>query len=227
MNRLDKPKVWVAWSSGKDSAWALHRARLSGDVDIVGLLSTVTAPYDRVSMHGVRVSVLEEQARAAGLPLHKVFIPAPCPNEVYEAAMRSAMEEARGEGVSGVVFGDLFLADVRAYRQAQLAKVGMSAHFPLWGLNPASLAEEMIAGGLGAFVVCLDPRKTPRALAGHAFDHDFLASLPPGVDPCGENGEFHTCVHAGPMFSRPVPVRVGETVEREGFIFIDVLLDRG
>lgn len=223
---MGKPKVWIAWSSGKDSAWALHRARIRGDVDVIGMLSTVTAPYDRVSMHGVRVSVLEAQARAAGLPLRKVLIPAPCPNEVYEAAMSTAMEAARAEGVSGVVFGDLFLADIREYRQAQLAKVGMTAHFPLWGLDTSALAGEMIAAGLGAFVVSLDPRKTPRDLAGHAFDHDFLATLPAGVDPCGENGEFHTCVHAGPMFSGPLPVRVGETVEREGFVFTDVVLDR-
>jgi diphthamide synthase (EF-2-diphthine--ammonia ligase) len=192
---------------------------------VVGLLATITAPYDRVSMHGVRVSVLEAQAHAVGLPLQKVLIPAPCPNEVYETAMRSVLEKAREQGVSGVAFGDLFLRDLRTYREAQLSRVGMAAHFPLWGLDTRSLAREMMAGGLRAVVTCLDPCKMPRGLAGSSFDPDFLAALPAGIDPCGENGEFHTCVHAGPMLSRPVPLRVGSTVERDGFVFTDVLLD--
>ena len=226
---MDRPKVWIAWSSGKDSAWALYQARRRGEVDVVGMLSTVTAPYQRVSMHGVRVSVLEAQARAAGLPLRKVLIPAPCTNEDYEAAMRVAMEEAKAAGITGVVFGDLFLQDIREYREAQLAKVGMRPIFPLCGCDTASLAREMIASGLRAHVTTLDPRKMPRVrereLAGHEFDQAFLDALPPGVDPCGENGEFHTCVYAGPMFTGALAVKVGETVERDGFVFTDVEIE--
>ncbi len=220
---MDRPKAWIAWSGGKDSAWALHQVRVRGGLDVVGMLTTVTAPYDRISMHGIRSQVLEAQAEAVGLPLRKILIPAPCPDEVYRAAIRSAMEEARDQGISWVVFGDLFLRDVREYREAQLAEVRMTAHFPLWGSDSSALAREMIAAGLRALVVCLDPRKTPRNLAGHPFDGTFLATLPPGVDPCGENGEFHTCVHGGPMFARGLSVEVGQTVEREGFVFTDVL----
>ena len=221
---MRRAKAWLAWSSGKDSAWALHVARQQGQMDVVGLLTTVTAAYGRVSMHGVREAVLAAQAKATGLPLHRVLIPAPCPNEVYEDAMRHAMDKARTEGVTRVIFGDLFLEDIRAYREGKLAPVGMKAVFPLWGPDTRTLAHEMIAGGLRAYITCLDPRKVPREFAGHPFDESLLAALPPGCDPCAENGEFHTCVVAGPMFSRPVGVRVGETVEREGFVFTDVLL---
>ncbi len=222
---MTRPKAWIAWSSGKDSAWALYQARQQGEVEVVGMLSTVTEAYDRVSMHGVRVSILEAQAEAAGLPLRKVLIPVPCTNEQYEAAMRAAMEEAKAQGVTGMVFGDLFLEDIRHYRETQLTRVGMTPFFPVWGLDTVALAEEMIAGGLHAHVTCLDPRKMPRALAGHAFDRAFLAALPAGIDPCGENGEFHTCVHAGPMFSHPLAVKVGATVERDGFVFTDLGLE--
>jgi uncharacterized protein (TIGR00290 family) len=219
-----KPRAWLCWSSGKDSAWALHVVRCRGEVEIVGLLTTVTGPYGRVSMHGVREDVLAAQAEAAGLPLYRVVIPVPCPDETYAEAMRRALESARGQGVSRMVFGDLFLEDVRAYRERQLEGSGIAALFPLWQRPTAELAGEMIAAGLVAHVTCLDPKKVPRELAGHAFDREFLARLGPEVDPCAENGEFHTCVSAGPMFSRAIPVRVGETAERDGFVFADLAL---
>ena len=219
---MPRSRAWLCWSSGKDSAWALHVVRGRGEVDVVGLLTTVTEPYDRVSMHGVRTEVLAAQARAAGLPLDRVPIPAPCPNDVYEAAMGRALDRATRQGVTHMVFGDLFLEDVREYREKQLSGTGITPLFPLWQQPTRRLAEEMIAAGLVAHVTCLDPRKMPRQLAGSLYDRQFLARLPDGVDPCAENGEFHTCVSAGPMFSEPVPVEVGETVERDGFVFTDV-----
>jgi uncharacterized protein (TIGR00290 family) len=221
---MPRPRAWLCWSSGKDSAWTLHVARQQGEVEIVGLLTTVTEPYDRVSMHGVRVEVLEAQAAAAGLPLESVPIPAPCPNAVYEEAMRKAIGRAKADGVSQMVFGDLYLEDIRAYRQRQLASTGIAAVFPLWQKPTGALAAEMIHGGLVAYVTCLDPARLPAELAGSRFDERFLARLPAGVDPCAENGEFHTCVTAGPMFDRPIPVEVGETVERDGFVFTDLKL---
>jgi len=220
MSRL---KVWVAWSSGKDSAWALHVARQAGDVEIIGLLTTSTEAFGRVSMHGVRDGLVDAQAEALGLPLHRVSIPNPCPDNVYEEAMWKVLGDAKNEGVQGIVFGDLFLADVRRYRERQVARAGLVAHFPLWLLDTTSLAREMIRAGVSAYVTCLDPRKMPRALAGAAYDDEFLTKLPADVDPCGENGEFHTFVLDGPFFSPPVDVRVGETVERDGFVFTDVL----
>ena len=220
---MAKPKAWIAWSSGKDSAWALHVAREAGEVDIVGMLSTVTRDYERVSMHAVRQTLLRRQAQEAQLPLHEVLIPAECSNEDYETAMKEAMDKAKAEGVTRVVFGDLFLEDIRRYRQEQLAKVDMTPVFPLWARDTTALAREMIAGGLKAYLTCIDPRKMPRELAGHAFDEALLAKLPEGVDPCGENGEFHSFAWDAPVFERPIDVRVGETVERDGFVFTDVL----
>src|ERR1700728_1285222 len=218
-----RPKAWLAWSSGKDSAWSLQTVRQSGEVDVVALLTTVNRTFQRVAMHAVRESLLEMQAAEAGLPLVKVPIPSLCPNEVYEQAMSEAMERARAEGVYHVVFGDLFLEDIRAYREKQLASCGMTPVFPLWGKNTARLAEDMIAGGLRAHLTCVDPRKLDRSFAGRRFDAELLRALPPGVDPCGENGEFHTCVSAGPMFRRSIPVISGEIVERDGFVFADLL----
>jgi len=220
---MPHPRAWLAWSSGKDSAWALHTVRLAAELDVVALLTTVTAPYDRVSMHGVRIELLEAQAAAAGLPLVKVPIPAPCPNEVYQQAMAAALEQARAQDITEMVFGDLFLEDIRAYRERQLEGTGITPRFPLWGRPTAQLAEEMIDGGLTAHVTCLDPRKMPRELAGRRFDRTLLADLPDGIDPCAENGEFHTCVTGGPMFREPIRVEVGEVVEREGFVFADLL----
>jgi uncharacterized protein (TIGR00290 family) len=196
--------------------------RQEGVLDVVGLLTTVTEPYARVSMHGVREEILRAQAEAAGLPLVRVPIPAPCPDEVYQQAMAGAIEEARRQGVTHMVFGDLFLEDVRAYRERQLSGTGICPVFPLWLRPTRPLAEEMISGGLVAYVTCLDPKKVPVELAGRKFDRDFLNRLAPGVDPCAERGEFHTCVTAGPMFARPVAVEVGETVQRDGFVFADL-----
>jgi len=216
-----RPKAWLAWSSGKDSAWALHTARQGGEVEVVALVTTVTREYGLVAMHGVRESVLEMQAAAAGLPLVKVPIPSTCRNKEYEQAMSEAMARARAEGVWQVVFGDLFLEDIRAYRENQLTACGMTPVFPLWRKETRRLAEEMIAGGLSAHLTCVDPRKLDRSFAGRQFNADLLKALPPGVDPCGENGEFHTLATAGPMFGEPIAVAQGETVEREGFVFTD------
>lgn len=213
----------MAWSSGKDSAYALHAVRQAGALDVVGLLTTVTDAYARVSMHGVRETILSAQAARVGLPLTTVRIPAPCPNEIYERAMAAALGDARARGVSHVVFGDLFLADLRAWRIARLAEVGMTAEFPLWRRDTAALAREMIAAGMEARIACLDPRRLDRSFAGRSFDDALLDALPPDVDPCGENGEFHTVVTAGPMFAAPIPTRLGEIVERDGFVFADVL----
>jgi uncharacterized protein (TIGR00290 family) len=216
-------KALVAWSSGKDSAFALTVTRAAGELDVVGLLTTVTEDYGRVSMHGVREEILERQAVAAALPLRRVRIPAGCVNDEYERRMGVAVAEARAEGVTRVVFGDIFLEDVRAYRERMLAGTGIAPVFPLWGRDTAALAQAMLDAGLAATVVCVDPRRLPDSFAGRAFDRAFLGDLPAGVDPCGENGEFHTCVTAGPMFAYPLGVVRGEVVRRDGFVFADVL----
>jgi uncharacterized protein (TIGR00290 family) len=216
-------KILVSWSSGKDSAWMLHVLRMAGHVP-AALLTTTTEAYGRVSMHGVRTTVLEAQARAAGLPLITVPLPTPCHNDEYEQRMGGAVETAVEEGFTHVAFGDLFLEDVRAYRESRLAGTGLTAMFPLWGRPTGALAEDMIAAGLEATLTCIDPRILPRSLAGRHFDRALFAELPPGTDPCGERGEFHTCVTAGPMFSAPIAVRPGDVVEREGFVFVDLLL---
>ena len=214
----------MAWSSGKDSAFALHEARATGDLDVVGLLTTLTEDYGRVSMHGVREAILDRQAEALGLPCRKVRIPAGCVNADYERAMEAAMSEARDDGIERVVFGDLFLEDVRAYRERMLAGSGIEPVFPLWGRPTPALAAEMVAAGLRARIVCLDPRRLPASFAGREFDAALLAELPADVDPCGENGEFHTCVTGGPMFRQSLDVVPGETVERDGFVFADLRL---
>ena len=216
-------KAWVAWSTGKDSLWALHVARQSGALHIAGLLTTVTETYQRVSMHAVREALLDAQAASLGLPVHRVLLPSPCSDEQYSAAMLRALERARAEGVTRMVFGDLFLEEVRAYREQRLSGTGMEPVFPLWGRNTGGLAREMIAGGVRAYVTCLDPRVTPREMAGSAFDTAFVERLPPDIDPCGENGEFHTFAWDGPGFSQAIPVQIGETLEREGFVFTDLL----
>lgn len=218
------PRAIVSWSSGKDSAYALHEIRRTGAFDVVGLLTTVTDEFARVSMHGVREALLDRQAAAVGLPCEKIRIPSPCPNEVYERAMAATLAQWRGDGVHHVIFGDLFLADLRAYREARLAEVGMHGVFPLWHRPTRALAEEMIAAGLRATLTCVDPRVVPRSFAGRAFDRRLLDELPPTVDPCGENGEFHTVVTAGPMFDREIAVTTREVVERDGFVFADVVL---
>lgn len=218
-----KPKAWLSWSSGKDSAWALHVMRQRGDFEIAALLTTVNQKYQRVAMHAVREVILERQAAAAGLPLVKVPIPSPCPNDVYERAMAAAMAQGRFEGITHVVFGDLFLEDIRKYREENLAKCGMTPIFPLWLKGTRELASEMIESGLRAYLTCVDPKKLDRRFAGRAFDKKLLADLPAHIDPCGENGEFHTCVVAGPMFALPIDVSIGEIVERDGFVFADLV----
>ncbi|MGH9735044.1 MAG: ATP-binding protein [Candidatus Acidiferrales bacterium] len=223
MARIGRSKAWLGWSSGKDSAWALHTVRQSGEFEVVALLTTVNSTYQRVAMHAVREVLVEMQADAAGLPLVKVPIPSPCTNQVYEQAMGEAMARARADGVMHVIFGDLFLEDIRAYREKQLARCGMTPIFPLWLRDTRRLAEEMIAGGLSAFLTCVDPRKLNRGFAGRRFDAHLLRDLPLAVDPCGENGEFHTFANAGPMFSRQIAVSAGEIVERDGFVFADLL----
>jgi uncharacterized protein (TIGR00290 family) len=218
-----KPKALIAWSSGKDSAWALHAVRRAGEVDVVGALTTVTETFGRVSMHGVREEILRAQHDAIGLPSVIVPIPYPCPNDVYEARMAAALGEAKAHGVTRVIFGDLFLQDVRAYREEKLAGTGITPLFPLWQRPTDALAREMIAAGVETYLVCVDLRQLARDFAGRRFDHALLAELPAAVDPCGEKGEFHSCVVAGPMFSRRIPVTVGETVERDGFAYTDLI----
>ena len=216
-------KALLSWSSGKDAAHALHRLRLQGEVEVVGLLTTLNAAFDRVAMHGVREALLEAQAAAVGLPLWKVPLPWPCSNEAYEAAMAGACARAAAEGIASVAFGDLFLEEVRAYREAKLAGTGLAPLFPLWGADTAGLAREMVATGLKATLVCVDPRVLDGGFAGRTFDADLLADLPAGVDPCGELGEFHTFAWDGPGFAEPVAVAPGEVVERDGFVFADLV----
>ncbi len=219
---MSKPKALIAWSSGKDSAWALHEVRRAGDYDIVGALTTVSETFDRVSMHGVRNALLMAQLQAAGLPPRLVHIPFPCPNDVYESRMETTLAAAKTDGISHVIFGDLFLQDVRAYREQKLAGTGITPLFPLWERPTAALAREMIAAGVETYLVCVDLKQLAKSFAGRRFDRALLAELPAGADPCGENGEFHTFVAAGPMLSRKIPVQVGEVVEREGFAFADL-----
>ena len=218
--------AWMSWSSGKDSALALHVARQELGLEVVGLLCTLNADADRVAMHAVRRELLDTQAERLGLPLHVVEIPFPCPNDVYEARLAAAMAVAAGAGVGRVVFGDLFLEDVRAYREQALAGSGISPVFPLWGRPTDTLAQEMLEVGIRAVVTCVDPRQVPADLAGRSFDEAFLADLPAGADPCGERGEFHTFVWDAPGFAEPIAVETGDVVERDGFVFCDVLAAR-
>ncbi|HEU4659648.1 MAG TPA: ATP-binding protein [Pseudolabrys sp.] len=218
-----KPKALIAWSSGKDSAWALHEARRAGDFDVVGALTTVTDTFARVSMHGVREELLRAQLDAARLPPIIVHIPYPCPNEIYEREMNAAMQAAKAQGITHVIFGDLFLQDIRSYRERQLTGSGITPVFPIWGVPTASLAREMIACGLEAHLAVVDLKKLPSRFAGRKFDSALLGELPTSIDPCGENGEFHTFVSAGPMFAGKIAVTPVETVERDGFAFADLM----
>jgi uncharacterized protein (TIGR00290 family) len=218
-----EPPAWVSWSSGKDSALALQRARDELRIEVVGLLTTVNAAADRVAMHAVRRVLLEAQAARLGLPLQVVEIPSPCPNDVYEARMAAAMSAAVASGVGRVVFGDIFLEDVRAYREAALRGSGVTPTFPLWSWPTRELARHIIDVGIRAVVTCVDSRQMSPGLVGRAYDAQFLEELPEEVDPCGERGEFHTFVWDGPGFSAPIDVKVGELVERDGFVFCDVL----
>lgn len=216
-------RVMLSWSSGKDSAWALHLLRSDPDVELAGLFTTVNRGFDRVAMHAVRRTLLDAQAASIGLPLDAISIPNPCPNEAYEAAMAAFVEEAKQRGVTHFAFGDLFLEDIRRYREEKLAGTGIEPLFPLWGLPTRALAQEMVAGGLRAYITCVDPKQAPREWAGRLFDRAFVDVVPKGIDPCGERGEFHTFVCGGPMFHYTVEVTVGAIVEREGFVFADLL----
>lgn len=218
----DGAQVLLAWSSGKDSAWTLRELRREGRFEVAALLTTVNETRARVAMHGVRRELLHAQASACALAVWEVPIPEPCSNAEYERAMAVAMGLAREQGIAGVAFGDLFLPDIRRYREERLAGTGLEPLFPLWGRDTRALAREMIAAGLVAHLTCVDPRQVPAGLCGRRFDETLLAELPASADPCGENGEFHTFVSAGPMFEQPIPVRVGEREEHGGFVFCDL-----
>jgi uncharacterized protein (TIGR00290 family) len=221
-----RPRALLAWSSGKDSAWTLNVLRQRAEVEVVGLLTTVNRTFDRVAMHAGRTELLAAQAAAVGLPLTTVEIPYPCSNAEYEAAMGAAVESARESGITAVAFGDLFLEDVRAYREDRLRGSGLTPLFPIWGIPTDALARRMVAAGLRARLTCVDPKALAPRFAGRDFDDTLLADLPAGIDPCGERGEFHSFAYDGPMFERAVPIRTGEVVERDGFVFADLLLER-
>jgi uncharacterized protein (TIGR00290 family) len=220
MRRL---RTLLSWSSGKDSAWTLHTLRSDQRYEVVGLVTTINEAADRVAMHAVRTALLRAQARAARLPLWELAIPSPCSNEQYEAVLRAAITRAEDEAIDCFAFGDLFLEDIRAYREKQLAATKLTPIFPLWGRDTRELAQEMIAGGLRARITCVDPRALPPSFAGREFDRALLDDLPAGVDPCGERGEFHTFAYSGPMFSQPLSIASGVVLERDGFVFADLL----
>jgi len=220
-------RVLLSWSSGKDSAWSLHVLRQRGDLELVGLLTTTNSAAARVAMHGVRESVLEAQAEAAGLPLWKVPLPAPCPCDTYRSIMLECCAQAVRDGVEAFAFGDLFLADIREYREDLLRGTGLEPVFPLWLAPTADLTRQMLRAGVRARVVCVDSKQLDRGFVGREFDESFLNQLPHGVDPCGERGEFHTCVYAGPMFRYPLKLEAGEVVDRDGFVFADLELAGG
>ena len=220
---MTKTKVLLSWSSGKDSAWALHRLRQDPAIEVVGLFTTLNQAFERVAMHGVRKQLLMQQAECVGLPIEAIDLPWPCSNEEYGRIMTGFIEGVVSRGIRHMAFGDLFLEDVRAYRERQLAGSGITALFPLWGSDTRVLAREMMAAGLKARISTLDPRRLEMSLGGHEFDEALLAALPDGVDPCGENGEFHTLAYDGPMFQRPLAIETGETVVRDGFVFTDLL----
>ena len=219
---MQKPRALLSWSSGKDSAWALHVMRQKGEYEIVGLVTTINERYDRVAMHAVRVSLLQQQCDSVGIPSWKIPIPYPCSNEQYESAIKQLLEKAKAEGISHFAFGDLFLEDIRQYREKQLANTGISPLFPLWKIPTDQLAREMVQSGLRAFITCVDPKQIDSSFVGRIFDESFLNDLPPSVDPCGERGEFHSFAFAGPMFQWPIEIVAGEIVERDGFIFADL-----
>lgn len=220
---MTKKKALLSWSSGKDSAWALHVLRQQSDLEIVGLVTTVNQHYQRISIHAVRLELLQRQAAAVDLPLHVIELPSPCSNAQYETAMSAFVAQARLQGIECMAFGDLFLADIKEYREAKLSGTGITPLFPLWLMPTDHLAKDMISGGLRAVVTCVDPKHLPSSFAGREFTAEFLLALPEPVDPCGERGEFHTFAFAGPMFREPVEIELGEITEREGFVYADVL----
>jgi uncharacterized protein (TIGR00290 family) len=220
-------RILLSWSGGKDSAWALHLLRQRAEFEVVGLLTTINEKFRRVAIHGFREELLDRQAEATALPLWKVDLPFPCSNAQYESRMADVCARAVAEGLYGIAFGDLFLEDIRAYRIARLAGAGLEPIFPVWtpalGISTEELARQMIAAGLRAHLTCVDPRKLPPGFAGRSFDPHLLEDLPEGVDPCGENGEFHSFACAGPMFSSTISVTVAQTIERDGFIYAELL----
>jgi uncharacterized protein (TIGR00290 family) len=217
-----KKKVLLSWSSGKDSAWTLHLLRQRDDVEVVGLFTTVNAEFERVAMHAVRLDLLKRQAEAIGLPLETLSIPYPCSNSEYESVMKAFIERSRERDIRCVAFGDLFLEDIRSYRETNLKGTGIEPIFPLWKFPTGRLAREMTTGGLRAYITCVDPKKLPARFAGREYGPPLLDEFPESVDPCGEYGEFHTFAVDGPIFDRPVEVRVGDVVERDGFVFADL-----
>ncbi len=221
--RVNIRKIVLSWSSGKDSAWTLHLLRQQPNIQVVALLTTFNSGANRVAMHAVRRTLVEAQAERVGIPLWAVELPWPCSNLVYEDLMRAACLRATAEGVTGVAFGDLFLHDVRDYRVRQLQDTGLEPLFPLWQIPTKKLSRDMIAAGVRARITCVDPSKLAKSFAGRDYDLAFLASLPAEVDPCGENGEFHTFVYDAPVFSHPIEIQTGEVVERDGFVFSDLL----
>ncbi len=218
-------KTLLSWSSGKDSAWSLYTLKQNNNIELCGLFTTINEEYDRVAMHGVRTGILQAQAEAAGLPLHVISLPNPCPNEIYEERMGTFIKQTKTDKIEAMAFGDLFLEDIRAYREGNLKDTGIEPLFPVWGIDTATLANNMISGGLETYITCVDSKQLDGSFAGRRFDRDFLSDLPEGVDPCGENGEFHTMVVDGPMFNHRLAVRPGEVVDREGFIFADFILE--
>ncbi|MDH5735976.1 MAG: adenine nucleotide alpha hydrolase [Gammaproteobacteria bacterium] len=213
----------MSWSSGKDSAWALYQLQQNKEVDVVGLFCTVNKEFNRVAMHGVRLELLQKQAESVGLPLEVIEIPNPCSNAEYEKIMGQFVAMAKNNSIEYFAFGDLFLEDIRNYREEKLKNSGIKALFPIWGIPTETLSREMVSAGLRTIITCIDPRKVPEEYAGREFNENFLTSLPETIDPCGENGEFHSFVFDGPMFKEKIAISVGEIVNRDGFVFADIL----
>jgi len=218
-----RPNIWISWSSGKDSAFALYELLRASEYNITGLLTTVNETFGRVAMHSTREELLIKQSEALSIPLVKIKIPYPCSNEIYEKQMRDAITKAQNQGVTHTMFGDLFLEDIRKYREDMLYSTGITPVFPLWQRPTKELALEMIEAGFKAIVVCVDPKQLSPSFAGREFNQEFLCDLPASVDPCGENGEFHIFVYDGPLFKKPIDIKVGEVVQRDGFVFADVM----
>jgi uncharacterized protein (TIGR00290 family) len=218
-----KKRIWLSWSSGKDSAWALHVLRRQPDMEVVGLFCTFNQEFGRVAMHAVRIELVRRQAQNIGLPIQLIPLPHPCSDAEYGAIMKNFVGQAKEQGVECFAFGDLFLEDIRAYREENLAGTGITPIFPLWGMPTGKLSQEMVDGGLRAIITCVDPRYLSSDFTGLEYGKSFLERIPAHVDPCGENGEFHTFASAGPMFKKPVSVSIGETVSRDGFLFTDLL----
>ncbi len=220
---MTKKKTLLSWSSGKDSAWTLYQLQQSDDIELVGLVTTVNETHQRVAMHAVRVALLKQQAQAANLPLYIIDIPHPCSNELYNQAMNAFFKSIEGKGITHMAFGDLYLEDIRQYRVDKLKTTGLEPLFPLWLKPTKQLAHDMLAGGLKTRITCVDPKQLPASFCGREFNQQFLDDLPDGVDPCGENGEFHSFAYAGPMFKKTIKIVAGEVVERDGFVFADLL----